>query len=76
MEEKTLKMDEIIAEINTLYHKSQEKGLTPEEKERQTYLRKLYIASVRSNLVSQLDSISIQNEDGTVTPLRDRKKGN
>ena len=73
MEEKKLKMDDIIREINELYHKSQKEGLSPAEKERQTYLRNLYIASVRMNLVSQLDNIEIQNEDGTITSLKDKK---
>ena len=60
-------MDEKIARINELYHKSQSVGLTPEEKEEQAQLRKDYIQSVRMNLAGQLDNIEILNPDGTIT---------
>ncbi|MBP5304407.1 MAG: DUF896 domain-containing protein [Lachnospiraceae bacterium] len=62
-------MDERIARINELYHKSQGEGLTPEEKEEQTRLRREYIESVKMNLAGQLDNISIVNEDGTITKV-------
>lgn len=58
-------MDERIKRINELYHKSQAQGLTEEEKEEQARLRKEYVASVRNNLRSQLDSITIENPDGS-----------
>lgn len=64
-----MNMDEVIKEINELYHKSQSEGLTPEEKERQSKLRRLYIDSITGNLTNQLDNISIKNEDGTVENL-------
>ena len=54
-----MKMDEIIARINDLYHKSKSEGLSEQEKEEQAKLRKLYIENVRGNLRSTLDSISI-----------------
>ena len=59
-----MNMDERIARINALYHKSQEEGLTDEEKEEQARLRKEYVASVRANLRGQLDSITIEYPDG------------
>ena len=64
-----MNMDERIKRINELYHLSKERELTSEEKEEQKKLRSEYIASVRGNLQSQLDSIRIQNPDGTLTPL-------
>lgn len=71
MENKT--MDEKIKRINELYHKSQGEGLTLEEKEEQAVLRKAYIESVRANLRGQLNNISIQEEDGSVTDLSKEK---
>ncbi|MCR4738723.1 MAG: DUF896 domain-containing protein [Lachnospiraceae bacterium] len=68
-------MDEKIKRINELYHKSQGVGLTDEEKEEQKKLRADYIASVRSNLKSQLDNINIQEKDGSITNLG-KKFGN
>lgn len=60
-----MNMDEMIARINALYHKSKAEGLTEAEKEEQQELRKQYIASFRNNLKSQLNSITIQRPDGT-----------
>ena len=68
-------MDERIARINELYHKSKGEGLTPEEKEEQAVLRREYIDSVKRNLRSQLNNINIQNEDGSITNLG-KKFGN
>lgn len=62
--------EEKIARINELYHKSKNEGLTPEEAEEQKALRKEYIASVRNNLTSQLDSITVVNPDGSHTKLK------
>ncbi len=67
-----MKMDEKIARINELYHKSQKEGLTEEEKAEQKRLREDYIASVRGNLKAQLNNINIQNEDGSITNLGEK----
>ncbi|MCR5357442.1 MAG: 5-formyltetrahydrofolate cyclo-ligase [Lachnospiraceae bacterium] len=64
-----MNMDERIRRINELYHKSQDVGLTDEEKEEQKRLRLEYVASVRGNLKSQLDNISIREKDGSITHL-------
>lgn len=64
-----MNMEERIARINALYHKSQAEGLTSEEKEEQALLRQEYVASVRNNLRSQLDNITIENPDGTKVNL-------
>lgn len=66
---------EDIDRINELYHKSQAVGLTPEEKEEQTRLRKAYIESIRTNMRGTLNSISIKEKDGTITDLG-KKYGN
>ena len=58
-----------IKRINELYHKSKAEGLTDAEKKEQQLLRQEYIASVRENLRGQLNNISIQEKDGSVTDL-------
>ena len=66
-------MEEKIARINELYHKSQtEAGLTPEEKDEQQKLRADYVASVRAALRGQLDNIDIEEKDGSVTNLGEK----
>lgn len=65
-------MEEKIMRINALYHKSQKEGLTPSEKEEQQQLRADYIASIRNSIRSQLDNVSIQNEDGTIENLGEK----
>ena len=68
-----------IKRINELYHKSKAEGLTDAEKKEQQLLRQEYIASVRENLRGQLNIISIQEKDGSITDLGKkygRKKGN
>ena len=61
-----------IDRINTLYHKSKSVGLTPEEREEQKRLRKEYIKSIRASLRSSLDSIDMENEDGSYTNLGEK----
>ena len=69
-------MDEAkIARINELYRKSKAEGLIKEEAKEQQVLRQEYIEAVRRNLRGQLNNISIQNPDGTVTDLG-KKHGN
>ena len=67
-----LTMDEKIARINALYHKSKQEGLTDEEKEEQQALRKAYIESVRNALRGHLNNIDIQNEDGSIENLGEK----
>lgn len=67
--------DAEIARINELYRKSKsEEGLTDEEKAEQKELRTRFVASFRANLKSQLDTIKIQKEDGTLIDLKERHK--
>ena len=70
-----MNMDERIKRINALYNKSQEEGLTEEEKAEQARLRKEYVASVRANLRGQLDNITIINQDGTKENLGEKFGG-
>lgn len=65
-------MEEKIARINELYHKSQAEGLTEAEKKEQQELRSEYIANVRANLRGQLNHIDIQEKDGSVTNLGEK----
>lgn len=58
-----------IDRINELYHKSQSVGLTPEEKEEQARLRTEYLAAIRRSLRDNLNRISIEEPDGTITDL-------
>ena len=58
-----------ISRINELYHKSQDQGLTENEKREQQELRKKYIESIRVNMRANLNSISIQEKDGSITDL-------
>lgn len=72
-------MQEKIDRINALYHKSQSVGLTEEEKQEQQQLRKDYIKAIRASLRGNLDSISIQEQDGSITNLGEKygnKAGN
>ena len=58
--------------INELARKSKSVGLTDQEKEEQTRLRRLYIESVRKNLRAQLDVIDVREKDGTITNLGEK----
>ncbi|MDD4370134.1 MAG: DUF896 domain-containing protein [Anaerostipes sp.] len=63
-----------IKRINELYHLEKSVGLSGEEKREQKKLRAEYIQSVRANLRGQLNHISIQNDDGSITPLKPKGK--
>lgn len=65
-------MEEKIKRINELYHKSQAEGLSQAEKQEQAQLRADYVASVRANLRGQLNSITIQKEDGSMENLGEK----
>ncbi len=66
-------MDESrINRINELARKSKTVGLTPEEKNEQTLLRREFIAAIRMNVRSQLDNIDIEQEDGSIVNLGEK----
>lgn len=62
--------------INELYRKSQDIGLTDEEKAEQKTLRDAYVRAVHNNLRGTLENVSIKNPDGTIVDLKDIKKKN
>lgn len=64
--------EEKIQRINQLYHKSKTEGLTEEEKTEQQVLRKEFIDDFKRNLRGQLDNISVQEADGTITNLGEK----
>ncbi|MFR3727402.1 DUF896 domain-containing protein [Lacrimispora sp.] len=66
---------EKIDRINVLYHKSKSVGLDEKELAEQAALRKEYIASIRNSLRGNLNNISVQEKDGTITDLG-KKYGN
>lgn len=61
--------EEKIARINELSRKSKAEGLTEAEKKEQAMLRQEYIASVKRNLVSQLNNIDMVEKDGSIVNL-------
>lgn len=62
-----------IERINVLYHKSKTpEGLTPQEKKEQQKLRAEYIKAMRANLRGSLETIKIQNPDGTMIDVKKR----
>ncbi len=60
-----MNMNEVIARINALAHKAKAEGLTPEETAERDKLRRIYIDSVKANLVGQLDNTYIVRPDGS-----------
>lgn len=57
-------MDETIARINALAKKAKTEGLTPEETAERDKLRRVYIDSVKANLIGQLDNTYIVDQNG------------
>lgn len=60
-----MNMNEVIARINQLAAKNKSEGLTPEELAERDKLRRIYIDSVKANLVGQLEHTTIVYPDGT-----------
>ena len=60
-----MKMDEVIARINELAHKAKTVGLTEEETAERAKLSRIYIDSVKANLVGQLENTTIVYPDGS-----------
>ncbi len=58
-------MDEVIARINELAAKAKQGVLTQEELAERDKLRRIYIDSVKANLVGQLENTYIVYPDGT-----------
>lgn len=60
-----MNMNEVIARINALAKKAKEGPLTEEEQAERDKLRRIYIDSVKANLVGQLENTYILQPDGT-----------
>ena len=60
-----MNMSEVITRINVLAKKAKTDGLTAEETAERDKLRRIYIDSVKANLVGQLDNTYILQPDGT-----------
>ncbi len=60
-----MNMNEVIARINELAAKAKQGELTPEEIAERDRLRRIYIDSVKANLVGQLENTYIVYPDGT-----------
>ena len=58
-------MNEVIARINVLAKKAKTEGLTDEELVERDKLRRIYIDSVKANLVGHLENTTIVRPDGT-----------
>ena len=64
-----MQMNEVIARINELAKKAKTTVLTPEELQERDKLRRIYIDSVKANLVGQLENTYIVGPDGTKKKL-------
>jgi uncharacterized protein YnzC (UPF0291/DUF896 family) len=68
-----MSLNDTIARINELAKKAKTEGLTAEELQERDKLRRIYIDSVKANLVGQLENTYIVDQKGNKTPLS--KKG-
>lgn len=66
-------MNAVIARINELAAKAKKEGLTPEELTERDKLRRIYIDSVKANLVGQLENTYIVRPDGSKQKLEKKK---
>ncbi len=69
-----MKMNEVIARINELAKKAKTGALTPEELQERDKLRRIYIDSVKQNLVGQLENTYILDDQGNKTKVQKRSK--
>ena len=65
-----MSLNDTIARINALAKKAKTEGLTPEETAERDKLRRIYIDSVKANLIGQLDNTYIVDSKGNKTPLK------
>ena len=68
-----MNMNEVIARINALAAKAKNEGLTDEELAERDKLRRIYIDSVKQNLVGQLEHTTILYPDGTKKKVTKRE---
>ena len=58
-------MNEVIARVNVLAAKNKAEGLNAQELAERDRLRRIYIDSVKGNLVNQMENTYILRPDGT-----------
>lgn len=64
-----MSIDQTIARINELARKAKTEGLTPEETAERDRLRRIYIDSVKANLIGQLENTYLVDEKGNKRKL-------
>jgi len=69
-----MSINDTIARINELAKKAKTEGLTAEELAERDKLRRIYIDSVKANLIGQLDNTYIVDSKGNKTPLNKKIK--
>jgi len=69
-----MSIQETINRINELAKKAKTEGLTPEEITERDKLRRIYIDSVKANLVGQLENTYLVDEKGNKVKLTDKRK--
>ena len=67
-------MDEVIARINVLAKKAKTEGQTGEEVAERDKLRRIYIDSVKANLIGQLNNTYVVDEKGNKRKLTNKKE--
>ena len=67
-------MDEVIARINVLAKKAKTEGLTEEEVAERDKLRRIYIDSVKANLIGQLNNTYVVDEKGNKRKLTNKNE--
>ena len=65
-----MNLNDTIARINALAKKAKTVGLTDEELAERDKLRRIYIDSVKANLVGHLDNTYVVDEKGNKKPLK------
>ena len=65
-----MSLNDTIARINELAKKAKTVGLTEEELVERDTLRRIYIDSVKANLVGHLDNTYVVDEKGNKKPLK------
>ena len=65
-----MNLNDTIARINALAKKAKTVGLTDEELVERDKLRRMYIDSVKANLVGHLDNTYVVDEKGNKRPLK------
>ena len=65
-----MNLNDTIARINELAKKAKTVGLTDEELAERDKFRRIYIDSVKANLVGHLDNTYVVDEKGNKKPLK------